>query len=391
MAWNEPGGGNNRPKDPWGGNDQGPPDLDEALQKLNQQLRGLFGGGKRGSSSGGGGGGGRISSALLGVVAAGALVVWAVLGFYQLDEQERAVVLRFGEYHATLQPGLQWNPPIIDEVIRVNTTKVRAATFREVMLTRDENILEISMSVQYVIDDPERFVLQVRDPEVSLQHAAQSALRHVVGDSSMDNALTEGRAAIGIDVRDRLQRYLQDYGTGIRVSKVNIDESKPPSQVQGAFDDVIKAREDEERVKNEAQSYANGIVPEARGRAQRALEESSAYREQVVANAEGEADRFLALLTEYRKAPAITRERLYLEAVQSVFANTNKVLVDVEGGNNVMYLPLDKLVPKPGTASDMGAMGRSGLSDRQLREITDAVAEQLRRDLNTTNRRGGRG
>ena len=387
MAWNEPGGGNNKPKDPWGGGDQGPPDLDEALKKLQEKLGGLFGG--RGGKSGGGGGGrGRgVSAGLLGVIALIAVVVWGLMGLYQVDEQERAVVLRFGKYQETVRPGLQWNPPLIDEVIRVNTTKVRAVTFREIMLTQDENIVEVHMSVQYVIVDPTSFVLKVRDPEDSLQHAAQSALRHVVGDSRMDSVLTEGRAQIGTDVQVRLQRYTDMYETGIRVVKVNIDESKPPGQVQAAFDDVIKAREDEERLKNEAQAYANGIVPEARGRAQRVLEEAGAYREQVVANAEGEAERFSALLAEYAKAPEVTRERLYLEAVQEVFSNTNKVMVDVEGGNNVMYLPLDKM-----TSSSGAVAPRSGRIDANtVRELTDAVTEQLRQDAAAANnRRGGR-
>ncbi|MDP4652411.1 MAG: FtsH protease activity modulator HflK, partial [Haliea sp.] len=328
------------------------------------------------------------SAGLLGVAALVAVVVWGLMGLYQVDEQERAVVLRFGKYYDTVQPGLQWNPPLIDEVIRVNTTKVRGATFREIMLTQDENIVEVRMSVQYVILDPTSFVLKVRDPEDSLQHAAQSALRHVVGDSRMDSVLTEGRAQIGVDVQTRLQRYTDMYETGIRVVKVNIDESKPPTQVQAAFDDVIKAREDEERLKNEAQAYANGIVPEARGRAQRVLEEAGAYREQVVANAEGEAQRFSALLEEYTKAPEVTRERLYVEAVQEVFSNTNKVMVDVEGGNNVMYLPLDKMTGSSGSA----AVPRSGRMDANtVRELTDAVTEQLRQDAAAANnRRGGR-
>ena len=386
MAWNEPGNGGD--KDPWGNRqDQGPPDLDEAFKKLQQSIAGLFGGGGR--RGGGGPAKGGASNAVVGVVLGGVLALWGLMGFYQLDEQERAVVLRFGEYHATLTPGLQWNPPLIDEVITVNTTKVRAAGLREVMLTQDENIVEVSMSVQYVISDPRDFVLQVRDPEVSLQHAAQSALRHVVGDTTMDLVLTEGRAAIGFEVRDRLQQYLNDYTTGIQVSKINIDESKPPAQVQGAFDDVIKAREDEERVKNEAESYANGIVPEARGRAQRIAAEAEAYRQQVIAKATGEAKRFDQLLDEYSKAPKVTRERLYLDALESVLSKTNKVMVDVEGGNNVMYLPLDKMAPSAGSGVLPGAMSR-GLTSQQLREVTDAVTEQLRRDLNGRNQRGGR-
>jgi membrane protease subunit HflK len=380
MAWNEPGGGNNN-RDPWGGGNQGPPDLDEALKNLQKKFGGIFGG------SGGSGSGGSASALL--VLLVGALLVWGLMGFYQIDEQERAVVLRFGKYHDTARPGLQWNPPLIDEVIRVNTTKVRAASFREIMLTQDENIVEVRLSVQYVIDNVKDFVLQVRDPENSLQHATQSALRHVVGGMTMDLVLTEGRSQIATEVRERLQDYLSMYGTGIRLSAVNVDDSKPPTQVQAAFDDVIKAREDEERVKNEAQSYANGIVPEARGKAQRQIEEASAYREEVIANAEGEADRFNKLLAEYRKAPEVTRERLYLDAVQNVLANTSKVMVDVEGGNNMMYLPLDKL--GAGSAS----MGRGAvpfeINTSNIRELTDAVTEQLRRDAAAQqSRRGSR-
>ena len=389
MSWNEPGGGNNKgPKDPWGGGDQGPPDLDEALKKLQEKLGGLFGGGKSSSGGSSGGGGRAIPGALLGVIAMGALVVWALMGFYQVDQQERAVVLRFGKYLETVQPGLQWNPPLIDEVIKVNTTKVRSATLREIMLTQDENIVEVKLSVQYVINDPDKFVLKVREPERSLQHASQSALRHVVGGTSMDMVLTEGRAQIALDVRERLQESLDMYETGILVSKVNVDESKPPSQVQAAFDDVIKAREDEERVKNEAQAYANAVVPEARGAAQRQIEEANAYKEQVIANADGEANRFLKLLTEYRKAPEVTRERLYLDAVQAVYSNTSKVMVDVEGGNNMMYLPLDKLAEQ----SQSRSSNNVNIDSNTIRELTNAVTEQLRRDAAATGgtRRAGR-
>ena len=373
MAWNEPGGGNNKPKDPWGGGDQGPPDLDEALKKLQEKIGGLFGGGGGGGASSGAP---NISGKLLLVILTGALVVWSLLGFYQVDQQERAVVLRFGKYNDTVQPGLEWNPPLIDEIIKVNTTKVRSVSFREIMLTQDENIVEVNLSVQYIIDDTEKFVLRVRDPERSLQHATQSALRHVVGGTDMDLVLTEGRAQIAIEVQQRLQQYLDSYNTGIRVSKVNVDDSQPPSQVQAAFDDVIKAREDEERVKNEAQAYANGIIPEARGSAQRQFEEAGAYKEQVIAKAEGEADRFNKLLAEYDKAPVVTRQRLYLDALQSVYTNTNKVMVDVEGGNNVMYLPLDKMTG--GGAS--GGPRSLNVDSTNIRELTNAVTEQLRRD-----------
>jgi membrane protease subunit HflK len=394
MAWNEPGGGNNKPRDPWGGGDQGPPDLDEALKKLQDKLGGLFGG--RGARRGGGGGAGGgsagsagIPGALLGVIAAGALVLWGVAGFYQVDQQERAVVLRFGKYLDTVQPGLHWNPPLIDTVTKLNTTKVRSVSFREIMLTRDENIVEAAISVQYVIDDPTSFVLKVLEPEISLSHATQSALRHVVGGTTMDQVLTGGRERIGADVGQRLQDYLNLYQTGILVSKVTVDETKPPTQVQAAFDDVIKAREDEERVKSEAQAYANGIVPEARGGAQRVLEEAQAYREQVIAKAEGETQRFIKLLDEYLKSPGVTRERLYVEAVQNLLSKNSKVMVDVPGGNNLLYLPLDKLAA-PSTSSGAGVR-QVTIDSSNIRELTNAVTEQLRNDAAAAgNRRGGR-
>lgn len=380
MAWNEPGGGNKKPQDPWGSGNQGPPDLDEALKKLQAKLGGLFGGGA--SASGGTPSG--VSGAALMVLVLAALLIWAVMGIYQVDEQERGVILRFGKYHGTMPPGLHWNPRFIDEVTLLNITKVRSVSFRETMLTQDENIVEVKLSVQYVINDPVSFVLKVRDPERSLQHASQSALRHVVGGISMDMVL--GRAQIATDVQQRLQEYLDLYKTGILVSKVTIDESKPPTQVQTAFDDVIRAREDEERVQNEAQAYANSVVPEARGGAQRQIEEANAYKEQVTANAEGEAERFNRLLTEYRKSPEVTRERLYLDAVQSVLSQTNKVMVDVEGGNNVMYLPLDKLTPQSQRVTPGGEVR---LDSSHIRELTNAVTEQLRADAAAADGRRG--
>ncbi len=385
MAWNEPGGNGEKPRDPWGGGDQGPPDLDEVLKKMQERFGGLFGGS---SSSSGGSSSGAISGSLILLVLSVGLIAWGLMGFYQVDEQERGVVLRLGKYHATVQPGLQWNPPLIDQVTKVNVTRVNTTTHREQMLTEDENIVEVDLSVQYVIQNAEDFVLKVRTPERSLMHATESALRHVAGSSSMDYVLTDGRTQLAIDVRERLQGYLDDYQTGIQVSKVNIDDAKPPAEVQEAFDDVIKAREDEERLKNEAQAYANGIVPEARGQAQRQIEEASAYKEQVVAAAQGEADRFAALLVEYQKAPEVTRQRLYIDAVSGVLGNSSKVMVDVEGGNNMMYLPLDKIVNQ----SNSAAAARSGVNSSDIRELTDRVVEQLRRDnaARSGSSRGGR-
>jgi len=400
MAWNEPGGnGNNH--DPWsGGNkdnrgkrgqDQGPPDLDEALRKLQDRLNTIFSGGKRrggGSGGGSGGSGGGFGFLIVAIVLAA--LFWAGMGFYTVDQPERGVVLRLGKYLETVQPGLQWNPPLIDDVTKVNTEVVRTHSHDSQMLTEDENIVYIDLTVQYVATDPKAFVLNVRDPEESLAHAAESALRHVVGTTDLHSILTEGREALGLQVQERLQRYMEFYGTGIRLTKVNIKNAQAPSQVQEAFDDVIKAREDEQRTINQAQTYANGVVPEARGEAQRIIEEANAYLEEKVARATGEANRFTALLGEYEKAPAVTRQRLYIETMQEVLGKTPKVLVDIEGGNNMMYLPLDKLMERQAEAR--GTDGRPvRLDDNSLRQITDEVMNQLRqRQSSSVTTREGR-
>lgn len=398
MAWNEPGGNGNG-QDPWGGGedrnskgnrgkDQGPPDLDEALRKLQDRLNDLFGGAGKKSGGGGGGSSAGSSGAFILVVLAVAILAWGGMGFYTVDQQERGVVLRLGKFSETVNPGLQWNPPLIDEVLIVNTTRVRSHEHQALMLTEDENIVDVSVTAQYVVADPKAYELSVRDPDGSLSNASESALRHVVGSSEMHSILTEGREALAIQVQERLQRYMTDYNTGISITQVNIKNAQAPSQVQDAFDDVIKAREDEQRVKNEAQSYANGIVPEARGNAQRMLEEASAYREQVVSKAEGESKRFVALLTEYQKAPEVTRERLYLDTMQDVLASNPKVLIDVEGGNNMMYLPVDKLIQNSGNRQTSVTSGNIRLDDQSLRNVTNQVVDQIRQSQATTRREG---
>jgi membrane protease subunit HflK len=290
MAWNQPGG-NGDNNDPWSndnrgggkrGGDQGPPDLDEALRKLQDKMNSIFGGGGGGSQSSGPGRGGSIGVGFIVLVAAILIAGWVAMGFYTVNEQERVVVLRLGKFHDTVQPGLRWNPLLIDRRYSVNVTRVESKDHRALMLTEDENIVDVALKVQYRISDPKSYILRVRDPETSLAHATESALRHVVGTSEMHFILTEGRALMADQVQARLQQYMDDYGTGLQISKVNIESTSAPSQVQAAFDDVIKAREDEQRVKNEAESYANGIVPEARGQAQRLLEEANAYKEQVL-------------------------------------------------------------------------------------------------------------
>ena len=382
MAWNEPGGGDN--KDPWnnnnkGGND-GPPDLDEAFKKLQDKLNGMFGGG--GSSNGGGSGSSEISGSFLVLVFGIIAIIWGAMGIYQVDEKDRAVVMRFGKYMDTLGPGLHWNPPLVDNKVIVNITEERQYPSRGLMLTQDENIVELPLTVQYNIADPKAFVLNVKNPELSLQQASDSALRHVVGSSKLDEVVSVGREQIGVDVQVRLQEYLDNYGTGIQVVKINIQEAKPPTEVKDAYDDVIKAREDQERLINEAQAYSNGIIPESRGKAQRIIEEANGYKAKVIVEAKGEATRFENLLTEYKKAPEVTRERLYLDAVQEVMSNSSKVLIDVEGGNNMMYLPLDKLSQQRNDSS-----GGSSMSNVNISDIADEVIKKLRSDQASSRRR----
>lgn len=341
MAWNEPGGND---KDPWGnrGGNQGPPDLDEAFRKLQQRLSGIFGG------SGGSGSGSAslgFSKKLIALLIVGALVLYGLMGIYQIDQQERGVVLRFGRVLPDqVQPGLHWNPPVIDNVLIVNVTRLRSQTYDAEMLTEDENIVQVKMSVQYNVGDATKYLLRVFDPDTSLDQVTRSALRHVVGGSEMHDVLTEGREQIAILVRERIQNRMDFYGTGIFVPQVNIDDTAPPDAVRAAFDDVIKAREDEVRVRNEADAYANKIVPESRGQAQRLLEEAEAYKSRVISESEGESYRFSKMLHEYQLAPEVTRQRLYLDTLEFVMENSTKVMIDVEGGNNLLYLPLDKLM-----------------------------------------------
>jgi len=381
MAWNEPGNKGNG-NDPWGGGnrgggDQGPPDIDEVIKKVSRKLNSLLGGKSGGSSGAGSGGGGNpgLSSGLLGGALAVVVVMWAAMGFYTVDESERGVVMRFGALRdEVVTPGLRWNPPIIDSVQKVNVSRVNTRSYARDMLTTDENIVNVSIDVQYLIDNPVKFAVVVRDPEMSLDHAAESAIRHVVGGTTMDRVLTQGRADVAAEVRERLQRYMNSYDSGILISQVTVRNAQPPDAVQGAFDDVIKAREDEQRVQNEALAYANRVVPVARGEAQRIIEQANAYRDQVVARAEGEAARFEQLLTEYEKAPEVTRERLYIDAMQTVMSNSSKVLIDVEGGNNMFYVPLDKIIEQ-GRATSANAAAQ--LTPQQLREISDQVSREL--------------
>ena len=384
MAWNEPGNNGNgndkdKDKDPWGGGrkggDQGPPDIDEVVRNLTKKFNSLFGGGSGGSSSTGSSssGGGGLSAGLIAGLVAVVAVIWGFMGFYIVDEAERGVVLRFGKVlDLTVQPGLHWNPPVVDEVSLVNVSELNAKTYENrAMLTTDENIIDIAVTVQYLIQDPVKYVIAVQDPELSLDNASESAIRHVVGGNFMDQILTTGRDRMAADVQERLQDYMNAYNTGIFVSQVNVVDAQPPDAVRPAFDDVIRAREDEQRVQNQAQQYSNQIIPEARGEAQRRIEAANAYSAEVVAEATGDASRFDQLLTEYLKSPEVTRQRLYIDSIEDVMTASSKIMVDVEGGNNMLFLPLDKLMEQSNSSIN------SNNTTTDLRNLADQLAPFL--------------
>ncbi len=354
MAWNEPGGGDNNP---WGAGSRKdasrPPDLDDIFRKLKQSLGGF--GGKRG-----GGAGMRSPIPLIiGIIFA----VWLASGIYIVDPAERGVELSFGKYTETTLPGPHWHIPYpIETVEVVNVAQIRNVEigFRSagsargsasaprvpaesLMLTKDENIVDIKLAVQYRVKDAREYLFNVIDPDATLAQATESAVRETIGKSSLDFVLTEGRAEVMTRTEDVLQTVLDRYGSGLEVTSVNLQDAQPPEEVQAAFEDVIKSREDEQRLRNEAETYANDIIPRARGAAQRQIEESSAYKSRVVEQAFGEGSRFTQVLAEYRKAPAVTRERLYLDAMEQVLASTGKVMVDVKGSSNLLYLPLDRM------------------------------------------------
>lgn len=342
MAWNEPGG--NGSKDPWGHrkNEQGPPDLDEIVKKIHDKLNRFFGG--RGSTSAGGGGNGLNSSAV-GILFIVLLTIWGLFGFYIIQPAEQGVETRFGRYTETTEQGLRWHIPYpIEAVTKVNVQQINAINHKALMLTQDENIVEIELVVQYRVKDAKDYLFQVRDPDNTLHQATESALREIVGTSRMDDVLTTERARVATETKAVIQTIIDRYKTGLLVASVNMQDAQPPAAVQEAFEDVIKAREDEERHKNKAQAYANQVVQRAGGTADRLRQEAQAYKAQVVAHAEGETKRFLSVLTEYEKAPEVTRQRLYLETMESVLSDNNKIIVDIQNGHNLMMLELGDLL-----------------------------------------------
>jgi len=375
MSLNDHGWGNDPKRG--GGNNQGPPDLDELWRDFNKRLTGMLGkkrggippendnrGGGDGNGGGKGGGGPTLPALTpkqfgggISLLAGLLVVVWMASGFYIVDASERGVELTFGKYSGTTGPGLRWHlpwPMQSNEI--VNLTGVRtveigyrggdqAKVLREaLMLTDDENIVSVQFAVQYLLKDPKDYLFNNRNPDDTVKQAAETAIREIVGKSKMDFVLYEGRDVIAANTQSLMQDILDRYATGIQIRAVTMQSTQPPEQVQAAFDDAVKAGQDRERQKNEGEAYANDVIPKARGTASRLLEEAKGHRARVVATAEGEAERFTRLLAEYQKAPAVTRQRMYLETMQHVFANTSKVLVDTRGSGNLLYLPLDKLM-----------------------------------------------
>ena len=390
MPWKEPGKGN---KDPWSSGEQ-PPDLEEVFRNLSNRLKSIFGGGSGGrrSESGNGGGSGGVFGIL--VIAILLWIGWDTV--HIVDQAERGVVLRFGKYVDTLQPGPSIRlPRPIEQVFRVDIDKIRTVEVgyrsegkqqmtvlnESSMLTQDENIVDVKLAVQYRVKSPADFLFHDRDPTVTMRDATESAIREVVGKSKMDFVLREGRAEVAARTKDLLQTILDRYNNGLLVTSVNLQDAQPPEQVQEAFFDAIRAREDQDRLINEAEAYSNEVIPKARGGAARITEDANAYKAKIIATAEGDASRFTQIMQQYNKAPEVTRERMYLETVENVLGKTPKVLIDVEKGSNLLYLPLDKLMQRSTSEPSTPNMSPSSSSP------TRSTSQEDRQQQSSSNTR----
>ncbi len=373
MAWNESGDGNDPkgPRDPWGGRDQGPADLDKIIRDWQRRLKSAFGG--RGGGGSGGSAGGNTGIA---IIVALALVAWGLTGLYRIDEAERGLVLRFGDYQATTMPGLHWHIPYpVESVEKVNVGAVSRFEQTSQMLTGDENFVLVDLAVQYRRIDPIAFRFNVRNADETLDEVSESAIREIVGKSTLDEILLENQAEIADRTQELIQRTLDLYEAGISVISVNLQKVQFPNQVRDAVQDAVKAREDKERLRLEAEAYRNDIIPRARGQAARMREDALAYRDRLIANAEGEAARFELLLAEYQAAPEVTRERLYIESIEDVLQRSSKILLDAEGSGNLLYLPIDKLLQRQAGAAggDDSETGPTASSLPKMREQSDPI------------------
>ena len=342
MGWNDPDNGPDKRKDQWNGKGQ-PPDLDEALKRLQAKLKSVFSGGKSPSSSSSSSNAGSGGGLLAGLITLILFVLWALSGIFIVNPAEQAAILRFGKYVETVGPGPHWIPRFISSKIVFNVDRVSDYSYSAQMLTKDENLVSVSLVVQYRINDLEAYLFNVTDPLESLHQATSSALRQVVGTTTLDEIITEGREAWGTNVQDSLVKILDNYKTGIVIVNVSPQPARAPENVQDAFDDAIKAQEDEKRFKEQAYAYKARVVPIAQGNAKRIMEEAHAYAQQVVLAAQGEVAGFLALLPQYELAPKVTAQRMYIDTMQQVLSRSTKVLVDAKAGN-LLYLPLGELM-----------------------------------------------
>ena len=394
------------------GSNQGPPDLDELWRDFNRKLGGLLGGGRGGNNNGGGRSGGlppfkpdpKSTGIGAGLIVGVAALVWLGTGFFIVQEGQRAVITQFGKYHSTVGAGFNWRLPypiqrhetvFVTQIRSVDVGRdaiVRATGLREsAMLTEDENIVEIKFAVQYRLNDARMYLFESRDPDASVVKAAETAVREVVGKMKMDAALAEERDQIAPRVRTLMQTILDRYNVGIEVVGINLQQGgvRPPEQVQASFDDVLKAGQERERAKNEAEAYANDVVPRARGTASRLMEEAEGYKARIVSQAQGDAQRFRSIQAEYAKAPQVTRERMYVDTMQEVYSNVTKVLIDSKQGSNLLYLPLDKLTQSvaqgaatapavTGTASTPSPAGAANLTDSRSRDAERSRSRETR-------------
>jgi len=386
VAWNEPGGSGG--KDPWGQRrkEQGPPDLDQILKNIRDQLSGLFGGGRGGGR--GAGGGERISRFGLGLILVVALALWLLSGFYIINQGERGVELKFGQKNEVTGPGLHWHLPWpIERVEKVNVDQVSTLSIGRrgdkgsgggsdsgFMLTEDENIVVVEFTVQYKIKDASDYLFNVRDPKSTIVQAMESASREVVGKSQLDFIITEGQLEVSDKSQKLLQEILDRYKSGIQIVKVQMQKVTPPEEVKAAFDDATKAREDGARVIKEAEAYSNDIIPRARGAASRLIQEAQGYKASIMARAEGDARRFTSIVSEYARFPGVTRDRMYIETMEQVLSSTTKILIDQKGSGNVIYLPLDRMLQQGAGAAAAGPVSNL----QPLPEPKDATPTGLR-------------
>ena len=409
---NQPGGGKR------GGGNQGPPDLEELWRDFNRRLSGLFGDKRGGGGDGGGGDAGKRMPSIsprqfgggIGIVLMLVAAIWLASGFYIVDASQRGVVLQFGRFKESTEPGLRWRLPWpIQSHEIVNLTGVRTVEVgyrgadknkvlkEALMLTDDENIVSVQFAVQYLLKDPKAYLFNNRHPDDAVMQGAETAIREVVGKNKMDFVLYEGRDQIAANTQKLIQEILDRYDTGIQIRSVSMQSTQPPEQVQAAFDDAVKAGQDRERQKNEGQAYANDVIPRARGAASRLMEEATGYRQRIIVTAEGDASRFKQVLSEYGKAPEVTRSRMYLETLQQIFANTSKVMLDAKGSGNLLYLPLDKLmqataaaVAVPPQAAEAAVVPR-GAAPPPLAATPDAPPQTERSAPGDSHSRGNLG